>query len=171
MARISLLTASASETRLVGRAVSSLLRPGDVVSLGGDLGAGKTTLVQGIAAGLGVEDPILSPTFTLVRQYRGRFPVYHLDVYRLERVQDVLDLGVDEMVEEGAIVAVEWGDAVGSLLPQGHLQVELGMDQPEAAAGEGEGELRRLVLSSDGPSWQERWSQLTELTGPWRSEG
>src|SRR5438874_11606240 len=101
-------TASPEETRELGASVGSVLRPGDVVSLTGDLGAGKTTFVQGAARALGVEDPVLSPTFTLVREYRGRIPIYHLDIYRLDRMQDVLDLGFEELVGRRAIVFVEW---------------------------------------------------------------
>ena len=84
---IVLLTASADETRAVGGAVASLLRPGDVVALSGDLGSGKTVFVQGAARALGVDEPVVSPTFTLVREYAGRLPVTHVDVFRLGRVQ------------------------------------------------------------------------------------
>ena len=93
---IELATGSPEETKAVGAAVGSLLGSGDVVSLTGDLGAGKTTFVQGAAEALQVKDPVLSPTFTLIREYQGTFRVYHLDVYRLDRLQDVLDLGIDE---------------------------------------------------------------------------
>src|SRR2546421_3905312 len=109
---VQLSTQTADQTRAVGEAVGGLLEPGDVVSLTGDLGAGKTTFVQGAAPPLGVRDPVVSPTFTLVRQYRGDVPVYHLDMYRLDRVQDVLDLGFEEMIEGDSVVFVEWGDAI-----------------------------------------------------------
>src|SRR5207245_3224004 len=113
---IELVSASAEQTRRLGEAVASVLRPGDVVALAGDLGAGKTTFVQGAAAALGVTQPVVSPTFTLVREYQGRVPVHHVDVYRLDRINDVLDLGFDEMIE-GGVTFVEWGDAVEALLP------------------------------------------------------
>src|SRR5438552_1138220 len=87
---ILLATATAEDTRAVGEALGSVLSAGDLVSLTGDLGAGKTTFIQGAARALGVHQPVLSPTFTLVREYRGRVPVVHLDVYRLERIQDVV---------------------------------------------------------------------------------
>ena len=83
---------SADAMRALGAATASLLSGGDVIVLTGDLGAGKTTFVQGAARGLGVDDAVVSPTFTLVRAYTGRWPVYHLDVYRLDRLQEVLDL-------------------------------------------------------------------------------
>src|SRR2546428_9662279 len=107
---IELATDSAEETKAVGRAVAPLLGSGDVVSLTGDLGAGKTTFVQGAAAGLEVGEPVLSPTFTLLREYEGAFRVYHLDVYRLDRLQDVLDLGFDEVLERGGVPVGEMGD-------------------------------------------------------------
>src|SRR5439155_26235436 len=105
------------ETRAVGEAMAGVLGSGDVISLTGDLGAGKTTLVQGVARGLGVTQPVLSPTFTLVREYRGIAPIYHLDVYRLARLQEVMDLGFEEIIDRGAIVLIEWGEAIGALLP------------------------------------------------------
>ena len=87
-ATIDIVTRTPDETRTVGAGLAELLVPGDVISLTGDLGAGKTTFVQGAARGLGVGEPVLSPTFVLVREYRGEVPVYHLDVYRLDRLQD-----------------------------------------------------------------------------------
>jgi tRNA threonylcarbamoyladenosine biosynthesis protein TsaE len=155
-----LLTASADDTRAVGRAVAGLLRPGDLVSLTGDLGAGKTTLVQGACRGLGVSEPVVSPTFTLVRQYRGVHPVHHMDVYRLERLQDVIDLGFDEMLDDGGILFVEWGDAIDSLMPDGYLTIELTL--PE------EGDTRRVRVTGHGPAWGERWERLDHVTSAWR---
>jgi tRNA threonylcarbamoyladenosine biosynthesis protein TsaE len=159
-AELRLLTASTEETRELGTAVAVLLRPGDLVSLTGDLGAGKTTLVQGACRALGVREPVVSPTFTLVRQYRGLHLVHHMDVYRLERIQDVIDLGFDEMLEDGGIVFVEWGDAIDSLMPDDHLTIELSL--PE------HGDVRRLGITGHGPSWAERWERLDHLTAAWR---
>lgn len=155
-----LLSTSGEETRELGRAVAGLLRPGDLVSLTGDLGAGKTTLVQGACDALGVREPVVSPTFTLVRQYRGLHPVYHMDVYRLERLQDVIDLGFDEMLDAGGIVFVEWGDAIDSLLPDAHLTVDLSLPD--------EGDVRRIAITGRGTSWAERWERLDHLTSAWR---
>ena len=157
---LDLATTSAEETIAVGTAVASLLAPGDVVSLTGDLGAGKTTFVQGAAAALGVIEPVLSPTFTLVREYRGTIPVYHLDVYRLERLQEVLDLGFEEILDRGGIVFVEWGDAIEALLPDAYIQIELRV--PEGGG-------RLLSVSWQGPSWLERWERLAELLEPWKA--
>src|SRR6266567_1981734 len=152
---LELATATPQETKAVGKAIAEVLGSGDVISLTGDLGAGKTTLVQGMAKGLGVTQPVLSPTFTLVRQYHGIAPVYHMDVYRLERLQDVIDLGFDEMIDRGGIVLIEWGDAIEALLPPNFLQVELTM--PDSWEG------RRLGLSWQGKTWQARWERMAEL--------
>jgi len=155
-----LATDSAQETRAVGEAIASVVEGGDVVSLTGDLGAGKTTLVQGAARRLGVRDPVLSPTFTLVRQYRGERPVYHLDIYRLDRVQDVLDLGFEEMLDQGGVVFVEWGDAIRALLPEEYLEIAVTMPA--------DGDLRLLALSGNGGSWGRRWDRLEAAAAPWR---
>jgi tRNA threonylcarbamoyladenosine biosynthesis protein TsaE len=145
-------TASAAETEAVAADLAARLRPGDIVLVSGELGAGKTTFVQGIAAGLGYTGQVVSPTFTLVREYRGRLPIHHVDVYRLDRVQDVLDLGLDEAIAEGGILLVEWGDVVEGLLPTEHLLVTL--------TYEGDDETRTIALEGVGPSWRLRWEQL-----------
>lgn len=152
-------TASPEQTMAVGEAVAGILGSGDVVSLTGDLGAGKTTFVQGAARGLGVAEPVLSPTFTLVREYRGVSPVFHLDIYRLDRLQDVLDLGFEEMLDSGGVVFIEWGDAIEALLPDDYLQVE--MTIPD------EGDGRHLSVWWRGNSWGTRWERLAEAIQPW----
>lgn len=157
--RIEIQTNTADETRAVGRGLSPLLRPGDAVALTGQLGAGKTTFVQGLAAGLGFDGQVVSPTFTLVREYRGRLPIQHVDVYRLERVQDVLDLGLDEATAEGAVVLVEWGDVVAGLLPPEHLVVTLTLAADDEA--------RTIVFGGVGASWRLRWEQLEGALEPW----
>ena len=123
--RLELAAETADDTRSVGEAFADLLRARDAVILTGELGAGKTTLVQGIARGLGVTDRVVSPTFTLVREYHGRLEVAHVDVYRLERIQDVMDLGLEELGDGEAVLLVEWGDAVEEVLPADHVTIEL----------------------------------------------
>jgi tRNA threonylcarbamoyladenosine biosynthesis protein TsaE len=118
-------TASAAETRAVGAAIASCLVPGDVVVLAGELGSGKTTLAQGIAAGLGVTEPVVSPTFAIVREYVGRVPVAHVDVYRLDHVQELHDLGFEEIVDGSRVVLVEWGELVAPILPRDRVVVRL----------------------------------------------
>lgn len=157
--RVELRAGTAEDTRAVGEAIAGLLRQRDAVILTGELGAGKTTLVQGIARGLGVTDQVVSPTFTLVREYHGRLEVAHVDVYRLERIQDVMDLGLEEIGDGEAVLLVEWGDAVQEVLPADHLTIEL--------IGDEDGEARRLTFTPGGQTWVERWERLEMTLAPW----
>lgn len=159
--RLELRTETAEETREVGEQLAELLAAGDAVVLTGELGAGKTTLVQGIARGLGVQEPVVSPTFTLVREYAGRLDVAHVDVYRLDRLQDVVDLGLDELGDGRSVLLVEWGDGIEELLPDDRLRVELTTADPLG------GEARRIVMTSASPSWGARWGRLEESVRPW----
>jgi tRNA threonylcarbamoyladenosine biosynthesis protein TsaE len=120
----SVVTRSPDETRIVGASLAAVILPGDVVSLSGDLGSGKTVLVQGLAASLGVMERVTSPTFTIHQQYEGRYRLSHVDVYRLESFQEVLDLGLEELLEN-SILVIEWGDAIAPLLPRRRLEVGL----------------------------------------------
>ena len=158
---IEIETENADRTREVGQALASLLQPRDTVVLTGDLGAGKTTLVQGVGRGLGVEDHVASPTFTLVREYSGRLEVAHVDVYRLERVQDVVDLALDELGGPDRVLLVEWGDAVSDLLPRDRLRVELTTARVDE-------ETRRIVITAQGRSWAGRWERLEHALEPFR---
>lgn len=119
---------SPAATHALGRALGRLLTPGDFVALDGALGAGKTHFVKGIAAGLGVppDEPIVSPTFVLVREYAGRLKLYHLDAYRLGGVAELLDLGLQEMRRAArAVVALEWAERVAPAIPTDACRVEL----------------------------------------------
>ena len=105
-----------------GRAATAPL----VVALAGDLGAGKTTLAQAICIGYGVTEPVTSPTFALVHRYDApRSPVYHLDLYRLERPSDLINIGWDEIVASHALVIVEWPERAGDLIPPHHVPIDL----------------------------------------------
>jgi tRNA threonylcarbamoyladenosine biosynthesis protein TsaE len=153
-------TTSVEQTREVGAALAELLRPGDVIVLAGDLGAGKTALTQGIGAGLGVTGTITSPTFTLVHVYEdGRLPVHHLDVYRLEQLDEVLDIGLPELLDEGGVVLVEWGDAILPVLPADHLEVRL-------AYGDGDDD-RTLTMRPGGTTWSARERALAAALRDW----
>ena len=105
-----------ADTRAVGRRLASLLRAGDVVLLAGDLGAGKTVFAGGVGEGLGVDDPVVSPTFVIVRHYRGLIPLTHADVYRLGSSAEVEDLDLTVEAADGVLL-VEWGDVVEALMP------------------------------------------------------
>jgi tRNA threonylcarbamoyladenosine biosynthesis protein TsaE len=146
-------TASAAATRAVGAAIATCLETGDVVVLSGDLGSGKTTLAQGIAAALGITEPVVSPTFAIVREYEGRVPVAHVDVYRLDRVQELHDLGLEEIFDGSRVVLVEWGDLVAPVLPGDRIVVRLRSgddDEDDARVIEvtAEGSLRSAALEA-----------------------
>jgi tRNA threonylcarbamoyladenosine biosynthesis protein TsaE len=159
---IELRTETAEDTREVGEVIAPLLVPRDAVILTGELGAGKTTLVQGVARGLRIEEQVVSPTFMLVREYRGRLDLAHVDVYRLDRIQDVVDLGLEELGDGEAVLLVEWGDSVEELLPADHLTIELTNATADAEA-------RRIVLVASGRSWTERWERLEQALEPWEA--
>lgn len=146
-------TRGPEETHALARRVADLLEPGDVVVLAGDLGAGKTVFAQGIGVGLGVDEHVTSPTFTIVREHGGgRLPLLHVDVYRLDQVQEVLDLGLDELLDGDAVMLVEWGDAVAAWLPPSRLEVRLDRLPPEAAGDD----VRVLTVTPIGPRWTAR---------------
>ena len=158
MSSVVLFTRSGGETRAAGALLAAALRPGDVVLLCGDLGAGKTTMVQGIGDAFGVGEPMTSPTFTLVRTYATRPVLAHADVWRLCHLREVLDLGLDELLDEGAIGLVEWGDAVADALGRDALVVRL-----EPVAGEPE-TVRRITIEARGSSVAARLDAVaTEL--------
>lgn len=158
---IELTTSSVKETRALGEALAELLGPDDVVSLTGELGAGKTSFVQGAARGLGVESAVVSPTFTLVREYDGRLHVYHVDVYRLDKIQDVIDLGFEEMVDADGVTFIEWGDAIEALLGDSYLQLEF--------TTAGEADTRQILITTEGSSWGRRLGGLERATEHWRA--
>ena len=146
------VTRSTDETLELARAVGELLRPGDVVSLVGELGAGKTVFARGVARALGVTELVVSPTFTIVREYEGRVPLVHVDVYRIDAVQELHDLGFEEVVRDDAVTIVEWGDMIDGLLPGERLDVRL---TPGAADDE-----RVVEIEGHGRSWSARAAEL-----------
>ena len=121
------VTHSPEETMLLGREIARLLKPPCLVLLEGDLGAGKTTLVKGIVAGLGAasEDEVTSPTFTLVHEYGPAGSVYHADLYRIEGVRDLATLGLDELSSQTATVLIEWGEKLGDDAPKPCVKIRM----------------------------------------------
>jgi tRNA threonylcarbamoyladenosine biosynthesis protein TsaE len=146
------LTRSTDETLALAGTVGELLRAGDVVSLVGDLGAGKTVFARGVARALGVTEPVVSPSFTIVREYDGRMPLVHVDVYRIDTVQELYDLGFEELVRDDAVTLVEWGDMIDGLLPPDRLDVRL-------APGDTDDE-RVVEIEGHGRSWRARATEL-----------
>ncbi len=116
---------SETQTRRLGARLAPLLTPGDVLALVGDLGSGKTRWIQGVCQGLGVTDPVISPTFTLVNEYRGRYPVYHIDLYRLADTSEFATFGLEDYLNGSGISLIEWADRAKNLLPAEYLTVEL----------------------------------------------
>ncbi|MDV2989779.1 MAG: tRNA (adenosine(37)-N6)-threonylcarbamoyltransferase complex ATPase subunit type 1 TsaE [Dehalogenimonas sp.] len=117
--------AKPADTRKFGRCIGRVLAPGDVLLMSGPLGAGKTTLTQGIAKGLGIKSSVMSPTFVLMRELQGRLNLYHLDLYRLDNLSEVADLGLDDYFYGDGVTIVEWADRAADILPPDHLRVEI----------------------------------------------
>jgi len=133
MPELNFTTRSVDQTQALGRRLGALLQPGDVVALVGQLGAGKTYFVKGVAVGLGVADDrqVNSPTFVLVNEYKGRMPVHHLDVYRLGEPEELTALGFDEICSSGGVVIVEWADRVREVMPERTVWVEIAVTGAE----------------------------------------
>ncbi len=121
-------TQSETETFELGKKLSLKLKPGDTVSLEGDLGTGKTAMTKGIAAGLGITEPITSPTFTLVNTYEGNATLHHFDVYRVDDADELYTIGWEEYFDRDAITVVEWGDRFPELLPANTLHIRISRD-------------------------------------------
>ncbi|NMA02906.1 MAG: tRNA (adenosine(37)-N6)-threonylcarbamoyltransferase complex ATPase subunit type 1 TsaE [Clostridia bacterium] len=122
---LSVISKSPQETSYIGERMAKYLSPGDFISLTGDLGAGKTLFAQGIARGLGIEDHITSPTFTIIHEYNeGRLPLYHMDVYRVNGVQDMENLGYEEYFYGQGVSLVEWANLISEIIPPEHLRLD-----------------------------------------------
>ncbi len=169
---------SPEDTKSMGALLARLLEPGDVVLLGGELGAGKTTFTQGLAAELGVSEPVTSPTFVLVHSYKtaAGWDLLHADVWRLEHLHEVIDLALPELLEDGAAAVIEWGEMAAPALARDWLHVAISYDtttvgqnpragQPGSPGSPGPGPGadggRRLVVRALGPSWQNRMAELS----------
>lgn len=157
MKTLTVRTDSPEQTRELGERLGGLLRPGDVAALAGGLGAGKTVFVSGLARGLGVEDErlVTSPTFVILHEYPGRIDLYHFDLYRLERIQDVWDLGYEEYFEGRGVCAVEWAEKFPELFGPATLWVALHRT----------GETTRTIEFRPGDGFTARWERMTEVLG------
>lgn len=144
-------------TMAFGRLLGQAARPGDVICLDGDLGAGKTTLTQAIAQGLEVpaHDYVTSPSFAILHEYQGRLPLYHMDFYRLTGAADIQDLGLDEYFSLSGLAVLEWCERAGELIPATRLRINLTIGHDES---------RLLNCDLGLGSWQERWLDFDFLT-------
>lgn len=158
-----LRTGDVDDTRALGVALGGLLGPGDVVLLAGELGTGKTALAQGIGRGLGVDEPVVSPSFMIVREYEGRVPLVHVDVYRLDYFQELHDLGFEEVLDPDRVTIVEWGDRVAPMLPGERLEVRLRFGGSDTE--------RRVECAPVGPAWTQRSALLSEALRRWTTDG
>jgi len=122
---VEITSSSTEQTRKLGMKLGKLAAPGDIILLVGKLGAGKTCLTQGIARGMGIKEYTTSPTFVLVREYPGKLPLYHIDLYRLDRIEEVAQLGLDDYIYGKGVCVVEWAEKGLSVLPDEHLLIEI----------------------------------------------
>ena len=146
-----IISNSPEQTRQFGARLGKLSQPGDIFLLVGKLGAGKTCLTQGIARGLNIRDYAASPSFMLVRELYGRLPLYHMDFYRLEKLEEIADLGLDEYFYGQGVSVVEWAEKGLSLLPPEHLLIEMSYISDSK---------RRLKLKAAGKRYRELAAEL-----------
>jgi tRNA threonylcarbamoyladenosine biosynthesis protein TsaE len=159
---IDLRSDSVATTHAIAGVIAGLVRPRDIIVLAGDMGAGKTAFTVGFTRALGVseEDQVSSPTFTLVHSYNsGRIPVLHADLYRLNSMAEVADLGLREQVDLGAVALVEWGDVAADVIGDS-LTIELSHDENDDDA-------RDIVISVEGHGWDTRWDKLRDSLRQW----
>ena len=125
---LEIISRSSEESMVLGEKLAKLLKAGDVITLEGDLGAGKTTFTKGIAKGLGVKRTVNSPTFTIIKQYKGDLPLYHMDVYRLEEEED---LGFDDYFQSEGVTVIEWASQIEGQLPENRMDIyiKLGLEE------------------------------------------
>ncbi|WP_442597628.1 tRNA (adenosine(37)-N6)-threonylcarbamoyltransferase complex ATPase subunit type 1 TsaE [Neobacillus sp. D3-1R] len=142
------ISKSAEETKVFAQSLAKLLKPGDVIALEGDLGAGKTTFTKGLAEGLGIKRNVNSPTFTIIKEYQGNLPLYHMDVYRLEDIYE--DLGFDEYFEGAGVTVVEWAHLIKDQLPTQILTIYLTHDDGN----------RKITLTPSGNRYEELCKEI-----------
>ena len=155
--RLTLRAKSLEATHAIAAALAALCRSGDMILLAGEMGAGKTAFAQGFGRALGVTEPITSPTFTLVHSYdTGSVTLHHADLYRLDQLVEVTELGLGELAEYHGVVLVEWGDVVESTFGE-HLVVRLDLVADDVEA-------RLVTITAVGPTWARRWPALSDAT-------
>jgi tRNA threonylcarbamoyladenosine biosynthesis protein TsaE len=151
---LEMVSNSAAQTRNMGMKLGKSAAAGDVILLVGPLGAGKTCLTQGIAHGLGIHEYTASPSFVLVREYQGKLPLYHIDLYRLDKIEEVTQLGLDDYLYGNGVCVVEWADKGLGVLPEEHLLIEMQIVSPLK---------RRLSFMPRGMRYLEMLSKLKSV--------
>lgn len=149
MAPYEFISEKPEQTKQFAERLANMLKPGDVIALEGDLGAGKTTFTKGLAAGLGITRTVNSPTFTIIKEYNGRLPLYHMDVYRVQDSYE--DLGFEEYFEGNGVTVVEWAHLIGTQLPENLLTIHL---------YHGENGTRKVVLVPKGTRYEQLCKEL-----------
>ena len=152
MDELEMISRSPEDTRRIGTTIGELAVPGDVLLLEGKLGAGKTCLTQGIALGLGIDGYVLSPTFVIMRELYGRLPLYHIDLYRLDNIEESMDLGLDDYLYGDGICVLEWAEKAISIMPRNHLMIRIDYISDTE---------RRLFLEPSGERYLELARQIT----------
>ncbi len=176
---LELRAASLADTHAIAGALADVSRPGDLIVLSGEMGAGKTAFAKGFGGALGVTEPITSPTFTLVHTYdiaaglgRGAEALHHADLYRLDRTAEIADLALEELAEYQGIVLVEWGDVADALFGDHlvvHLESDLFADDDVSDDADALADTARLIeISASGTNWAPRWSRLVEACQAYR---
>jgi len=149
-----IISKSPEQTQRLGEELGRLAQPGDLFLLVGGLGAGKTCLTQGIAWGLGVEGYATSPSFVVINQYRGRLPLYHIDLYRIDTTEEVIELGLEDYLYGGGVCVVEWAEKALAMLPAEHLLIEMSFLSDTS---------RSLSLKARGQRYLEMLAQLNNI--------
>ena len=143
----------AEDTYEIGKKIGQEAQPGQVICLYGDLGVGKTVFTKGLADGLGITEPIQSPTFTIVREYEeGRLPLYHFDVYRIGCSEEMYDIGFDEYIDSQGVCIIEWANIIEDILPEEYLKIELLYKETG----------REMILTPFGQKYEEIVEELTK---------
>ena len=155
MSNLELVSQSPEQTQALGRRLGELALQGDVFLLVGELGTGKTCLTQGIAWGLGINEYTLSPSFVIMRELYGRLPLYHIDLYRLDRIEESMDLGLDDYLYGRGVCVIEWAEKALSILPREHLLIKIDyLSDTE----------RSFKIESSGQRYQEIIAELKQLS-------
>ncbi len=151
---------SPDATREIAALLAAVSLAGDLIVLAGDMGAGKTCFAGGFAHGLGIDDRITSPTFTLVNTYDGRLRLHHLDVYRLDQMHEALDLGLAELLDDGSVTLIEWGDVISPVLPSDYMEIQMDYDDDDEL-------VRTMTLVQVGGSWATRMPEIAISLEKW----